>query len=74
MASSNLALLPLKTEPLEHLNEYLNQVGNYAYVLSYKMLEGEKVTDIKASLDAETLRAGVMLRRGKKSYKKVVLA
>lgn len=45
MASSNLALLPLKTEPLEHLNEYLNQVGNYAYVLSYKMLEGEKVTE-----------------------------
>ena len=34
----------------------------------------EKVTDIKASFDAETLRAGVMLRRGKKSYKKVVLA
>ncbi len=34
----------------------------------------EKITDIKASFDAEALRAGVMLRRGKKSYKKVVLA
>ena len=34
----------------------------------------EKITDIKATFDAETLRAGVMLRRGKKSYKKVVLA
>lgn len=45
MASSNLALLPLKTEPLEHLNEFLNQVGNYSYSLSYKMLEGERVTD-----------------------------
>lgn len=45
MASSNLALLPLKTEPLEHLSEFLNQVGNYSYVLSYKMLEGEKVSE-----------------------------
>ena len=34
----------------------------------------EKVTDIKTLFDADTLRAGVMLRRGKKSYKKVVLA
>ena len=34
----------------------------------------EKVTDIRTTYDAETLRAGVMLRRGKKSYKKVVLA
>ncbi len=45
MATGNLALLPLKTEPLEHLNEFLNQVGNYSYALSYKMLEGEAVTD-----------------------------
>ena len=45
MASSNLALLPLKTEPLEHLSEYLNQVGNYAYVLSYKMLEVEQISE-----------------------------
>lgn len=43
MASSNLSLLPLKTEPLEHLSEFLNQVGNYAYVLSFKMLEGEEL-------------------------------
>jgi len=34
----------------------------------------EKITDIKATFDADTLRAGVMLRRGKKSYKKVILA
>ena len=34
----------------------------------------EKITDIKTTFDADTLRAGVMLRRGKKSYKKVVLA
>ena len=34
----------------------------------------EKITDIKTTFDADALRAGVMLRRGKKSYKKVVLA
>ncbi len=45
MASSNLALLPLRTEPLEHLNEFLNQVGNYSYSLSFKMLDGGSVTD-----------------------------
>ena len=32
-----------------------------------------KVTDTRASFDAAALREGVMLRRGKKSYKKVVL-
>ena len=36
--------------------------------------DDEKITDIRAAFDAETLRKGVMLRRGKKSYKKVVLA
>ena len=45
MASSNLAMLPLQTEPLEHLGEFLNQVGNYAYTLSFKMLEGKGVTE-----------------------------
>ena len=35
---------------------------------------GEKVTDTRASFNAEALRAGVVLRRGKKSYKKVELA
>ena len=33
----------------------------------------EKVTDIRATFDAEALASGVMLRRGKKSYKKVLL-
>ena len=33
----------------------------------------EKITDTRASYSADTLREGVMLRRGKKSYKKVVL-
>ena len=45
MASSNLALLPLKTEPLEHLNEFLNQVGNFSYALSSKMLKGEDISE-----------------------------
>lgn len=44
-AAANLALLPLKTEPLENLNEFLNQVGNYAYSLSYKMMDGKSITD-----------------------------
>ena len=36
--------------------------------------DGEKVTDIRVSFTAETLKNGVVLRRGKKSYKKLVLA
>ncbi len=35
--------------------------------------EGEKVSDIRATFSAEQLRAGVVLRRGKKSYKKLQL-
>ena len=33
----------------------------------------EKVTDIARSFDAEMLRKGVVLRRGKKSFKRVIL-
>ncbi len=36
--------------------------------------DGEKVTDIRVSFTAETLKNGVVLRRGKKSYKKLILA
>ena len=36
--------------------------------------DGEKITDIRAAFSAEQLRTGVVLRRGKKSYKKIVLA
>ena len=35
--------------------------------------DGEKVTDVKATFTAEALTAGILLRRGKKAYKKVVL-
>ena len=35
--------------------------------------DGEKVTDIAQRFTAEQLTAGVVLRRGKKSYKKLVL-
>ncbi len=35
--------------------------------------DGEKVTDTRASYSADALRAGVVLRRGKKSYKKIRL-
>ena len=44
-AKANLALLPLQTKPLEKISEFLSQAGDYAYSLSVKMLEGEKVTE-----------------------------
>ena len=34
---------------------------------------GEKVTDIAAAYDADELRRGIVVRRGKKSYRRVVL-
>ncbi len=37
-------------------------------------VDGEKVTDTHAAFTADKLREGIVLRRGKKSYKKVVLA
>ena len=36
-------------------------------------VEGEKVTDIKAIYTAEVLKNGIVVRRGKKAFKKVVL-
>ncbi len=36
-------------------------------------VEGEKVTDIKAVYAGETLKNGILVKRGKKSFKKVVL-
>ena len=36
-------------------------------------VEGEKVTDIKATYTAEILKNGIVVRRGKKAFKKVVL-
>ncbi len=44
-ASANLAMLPLKTEPLENLSEFLNQSGDYARALSFKMLSGTTVSE-----------------------------
>ncbi len=35
--------------------------------------EGDKITDIKATFTADALRSGILLRKGKKSYKKVIL-
>ena len=36
-------------------------------------VEGEKITDIKATYTAEVLKNGIVVRRGKKAFKKVVL-
>lgn len=44
-ASANLAMLPLKTEPLENLSEFLNQSGDYAKAMSFKMMEGKSIED-----------------------------
>ena len=35
--------------------------------------DGEKVTDLKAVFSQEALKNGILLRRGKKAYKKVTL-
>jgi tyrosyl-tRNA synthetase len=35
--------------------------------------DGEKVTDFRASFGADELRRGIVVRRGKKAYKKVTL-
>ena len=37
-------------------------------------VDGEKVTDVKALVNEEQLRAGVLVKRGKKSFNKFVLA
>ena len=36
-------------------------------------VDGDKVTDIKTAYGKDELSAGLTLRRGKKSYKKVIL-
>lgn len=36
-------------------------------------VEGEKVTDIKKTFTAEELASGLLIRRGKKNYRKVIL-
>ena len=36
-------------------------------------VDGEKVTDVKAMLTEEQLKAGVLLKKGKKSFKKLIL-
>ncbi len=37
-------------------------------------VDGEKVTDMKATYTADTLAGGILVRRGKKNFKKVILA
>ena len=36
-------------------------------------VDGEKITDLRASFTADALKAGIVIKRGKKSFKKVVL-
>lgn len=44
-AGANLALLPLSGAPLENVNRFLVQAGNFAHTLSMKMLNGEAITN-----------------------------
>ena len=37
-------------------------------------IDGEKVTDVRATVTAEQLKAGVLIKRGKKSFMKFILA
>ena len=37
-------------------------------------VDGEKVTDVKALVTEDQLRAGVLVKRGKKSFNKFILA
>ena len=37
------------------------------------LVDGEKVTDFKATYTKEQMTAGVVVRRGKKNFKKVIL-
>ena len=37
------------------------------------LADGEKVNDIRADFDEKALRTGILLRRGKKNFKKVIL-
>ena len=36
-------------------------------------VDGEKITDLRASFGADALKAGIVIKRGKKSFKKVIL-
>ena len=36
-------------------------------------VDGEKISDVRATVDEAALRAGVVIRRGKKSYNKFLL-
>ena len=35
--------------------------------------DGEKVTDIKATFDADALKNGIVFKKGKKAFKKIIL-
>ena len=37
-------------------------------------VEGEKLTDVRATVTEEQLKAGVLIKRGKKSFNKFILA
>lgn len=44
LAQSYLSRMPIDVEKLENANKFLNQVGDYCYVLSKKSIKGEKLS------------------------------
>jgi len=64
-AKANLSLLPFEGNTLEKTSEFLSQVGEYAHVVSGKMLRGEKMSEkeIKTMQElltyADTLKSGL---------------
>ncbi len=62
-ASANLAMLPLRAEPLEHISEFLSQVGNYSYSLSLKMLDGDNISTEEYNNLAELSRYASILTK-----------
>ena len=45
LAMSYLGMLPIESQKIENTEKFLNQVGEYAYSLSIKCIEGQNLTD-----------------------------
>ena len=44
LAQSYLSRIPIDVQNLENVNKFLNQVGDYCYVLSKKNINGENLS------------------------------
>lgn len=60
LAQSYLSRIPIETQKLESANKFLNQVGDYCYVLSKKNINGENLT--QEDLDNLTMLHGYSIQ------------